>query len=87
MRIHAVRDHPKLLIADEPTTALGVTIQAQVMKLIGWLCHDLNVVVMLLTHDPGVVAGIADRIAVMYAGHITKTAPAEELLFLKHDHS
>ncbi len=75
----AISTNPKLLIADEPTTALDVTIQAQILELIGALRRDLNTAVMLITHDLGVVAGIADRINVMYAGHIAETAPTEEL--------
>jgi oligopeptide transport system ATP-binding protein len=75
----ALAANPKLLIADEPTTALDVTIQAQILELIGRLRRDLNTSVMLITHDLGVVAGLADRILVMYAGHIAESAPTEEL--------
>jgi oligopeptide transport system ATP-binding protein len=70
---------PKLLIADEPTTALDVTIQAQILELIKRLRQELNMAVILITHDLGVVAGVTDRINVMYAGYIVESAPAEEL--------
>lgn len=63
---------PKLLIADEPTTALDVTVQAQIMRLINDLCHELQTSVMLITHDLGVVSEMADRVIVMYAGQIVE---------------
>ena len=63
---------PKLLIADEPTTALDVTVQAQIMRLINHLCHELQTSVMLITHDLGVVSEMADRVIVMYAGQIVE---------------
>ena len=66
----AVACDPKILIADEPTTALDVTIQAQILELINELKERLNTAVILITHDFGVVAGMADKIAVMYAGQI-----------------
>jgi oligopeptide transport system ATP-binding protein len=75
----AIAANPKVLIADEPTTALDVTVQAQILDLIGTLRRDLHTAVMLITHDLGVVAGIADRILVMYAGHIVERAPTNEL--------
>jgi oligopeptide transport system ATP-binding protein len=75
----AISTNPKLLIADEPTTALDVTIQAQILELIARLRRDLNTAVILITHDLGVVAGITDRINVMYAGHIAESASTEEL--------
>ncbi len=71
--------HPKLLIADEPTTALDVTIQAQILELLDRLQADLGMAVMLITHDLGVVAGSADRVIVMYAGQIVEQAPTVEL--------
>jgi oligopeptide transport system ATP-binding protein len=70
---------PKLLIADEPTTALDVTIQAQILDLIGQLRKDLGMAVIMITHDLGVVAGVADKINVMYSGYIVESAPAEDL--------
>ena len=66
--------NPKVLIADEPTTALDVTVQAQIMDLLADLRRDLNMGVILITHDLGVVADVADRIAVMYAGRIVEHA-------------
>src|SRR5699024_10917739 len=60
----------KILIADEPTTALDVTIQSQILKLIKQLKDELGTAVIFITHDLGVVAGVADRVAVMYAGRI-----------------
>jgi oligopeptide transport system ATP-binding protein len=70
---------PKLLIADEPTTALDVTIQAQILDLIMQLRRELGMAVIMITHDLGVVAGVADKINVMYSGYIVESAPAEEL--------
>ena len=64
----ALANEPKLLIADEPTTALDVTVQAQILDLIARLQHELDMAVVLITHDLGVVAEMADEIAVMYAG-------------------
>jgi oligopeptide/dipeptide ABC transporter ATP-binding protein len=70
---------PQLLIADEPTTALDVTIQAQIMDLLGQIKADHNMATLLITHDLGVVAENADRVAIMYAGLILETAPVKEL--------
>jgi oligopeptide/dipeptide ABC transporter ATP-binding protein len=64
---------PRLLIADEPTTALDVTIQAQILRLLTDLCRDTGTAMILVTHDLGVVAQTADRVAVMYAGRIVET--------------
>jgi oligopeptide transport system ATP-binding protein len=75
----AIAANPKLLIADEPTTALDVTVQAQILELINRLRRDLGTSVILITHDLGVVAGMTDRINVMYAGKIAESAPTEEL--------
>ncbi|WP_262508545.1 ABC transporter ATP-binding protein [Streptomyces spongiicola] len=70
---------PDLIIADEPTTALDVTVQAQVMDLLAELRSELGTGLVLITHDLGVVADVADRIAVMYAGRIVETAPVHDL--------
>jgi oligopeptide transport system ATP-binding protein len=70
---------PKLLIADEPTTALDVTIQAQILDLIMQLRRELGMAVIMITHDLGVVAGVADKINVMYSGYIVESASSEEL--------
>ncbi|AXE22814.1 methionine ABC transporter ATP-binding protein [Streptomyces globosus] len=70
---------PSLIIADEPTTALDVTVQAQVMDLLAELQRELNMGLILITHDLGVVADVADKIAVMYAGRIVEAAPVHEL--------
>jgi oligopeptide transport system ATP-binding protein len=75
----ALSCEPKLLIADEPTTALDVTIQAQILELIKRLREELGMAIIMITHDLGVVAGIADRINVMYAGHIVETGTVDEL--------
>ncbi|MGC5346089.1 ABC transporter ATP-binding protein [Streptomyces sp. DT24] len=70
---------PDLIIADEPTTALDVTVQAQVMDLLAELQRELNMGLILITHDLGVVADVADKIAVMYAGRIVESAPVHEI--------
>lgn len=70
---------PKLLIADEPTTALDVTIQAQIMQLLKKLQKEMGMAMILITHDMGLVAQMADRVAVMYAGQIVEEASVEEL--------
>jgi oligopeptide/dipeptide ABC transporter ATP-binding protein len=70
---------PDLLIADEPTTALDVTIQAQILELIADLQERLGLAVLLITHDLGVVAGLCDRVAVMYAGTLVEVGPARDL--------
>ena len=75
----ALACEPKLLIADEPTTALDVTIQKQILELIDSLRQRLSMAVILVTHDLGVIAGRADRVAVMYAGRIVETAPTSVL--------
>jgi oligopeptide transport system ATP-binding protein len=75
----ALSCNPKLLIADEPTTALDVTIQAQILDLMRTLQHERDTGVILITHSMGVVAGMADRIQVMYAGHIVETSSTEEI--------
>ncbi|WP_435746959.1 ABC transporter ATP-binding protein [Nocardioides sp. SYSU DS0663] len=75
----AIALEPSVLIADEPTTALDVTVQAQVMELLGELREDFGMSLILITHDLGVVADIADRIAVMYAGSIVENADVYDL--------
>jgi peptide/nickel transport system ATP-binding protein len=75
----AIALNPRILIADEPTTALDVTVQAQVMDLIAELGRERRMAMILITHDLGVVAGVADRIAVMYAGRIVEHANVFEL--------
>ena len=75
----ALACEPKLLIADEPTTALDVTIQKQILELIDSLRERLSMAVILVTHDLGVIAGRADRVAVMYAGRIVENAPTPVL--------
>jgi peptide/nickel transport system ATP-binding protein len=73
----ALAGRPQLLIADEPTTALDVTIQAQVLRLLKRLQQETGMAILLITHDLGVVAETADRVAVMYAGQIVETAPVQ----------
>ena len=75
----ALACQPKLLIADEPTTALDVTIQAQILELMDELKVKLNTAIMLITHDLGVIAEMADHVIVMYAGKVVEDAPVEEL--------
>lgn len=70
---------PEVLIADEPTTALDVTVQAQIMRLLAELQDELRMGLVLITHDLGVVAGVADRIVVMYAGGVAEEAPVRDL--------
>ena len=70
---------PKILIADEPTTALDVTIQAQIVELVKELRSDLGMSIIWITHDLGVIAGLAQRVMVMYAGFVVERAPVEEL--------
>jgi len=72
--------NPKLVIADEPTTALDVSIQAQIITLMKRLCRDNGTAVMLVTHDMGVIAETADRVAVMYAGRIVEIGPVQEVI-------
>jgi len=75
----ALACNPTLLIADEPTTALDVTIQAQILDLLRDLKSRFNLSLLLITHDLGVVAEMADRVAVMYAGRIVEAAPVRQL--------
>jgi peptide/nickel transport system ATP-binding protein len=71
---------PRLVVADEPTTALDVSIQAQVLQLLRQLCRDKGTAMLLVTHDMGVIAETADRVAVMYAGRIVEIGPVEEVI-------
>jgi oligopeptide transport system ATP-binding protein len=70
---------PELLIADEPTTALDVTIQAQILDLLAELRRELGMAIALVTHDLGVIAGLTDRVLVLYAGRVVEEAPVEAL--------
>ncbi len=76
----ALAASPKLIIADEPTTALDVSIQAQITSLLRKLCKEKQAAVMLVTHDMGVIAETADRIAVMYAGRLVEIGPVDQVL-------
>jgi len=76
----ALAAEPKLVIADEPTTALDVSIQAQIITLIKQLCREHGTAVMLVTHDMGVIAETADRVAVMYAGRIAEIGPVADVI-------
>ncbi len=70
---------PEVLIADEPTTALDVTIQAQIVELVKRLRDELNMAIIWITHDLGIIAGLADRVNVMYGGYIVESAPVKDL--------
>jgi peptide/nickel transport system ATP-binding protein/oligopeptide transport system ATP-binding protein len=76
----ALASEPKLLVADEPTTALDVTIQAQILELLSELKQRLGMAILLITHNLGIVGDMADRVAVMYAGQIVELSSAKELL-------
>ena len=76
----ALAANPKLIIADEPTTALDVSIQAQIIALLKRLCREHGTAVMLITHDMGVIAETADRVAVMYAGRIAEIGPVADVI-------
>jgi peptide/nickel transport system ATP-binding protein len=71
---------PRLIVADEPTTALDVSIQAQIIALLKRLCRDHGTAVMLVTHDMGVIAETADRVAVMYAGRLAEIGPVRDVI-------
>ncbi len=75
----ALSCNPQILIADEPTTALDVTIQAQIVDLVKRLRDEIGMAVIWITHDLGIIAGLADKVIVMYAGYIVETAPVKEL--------
>ena len=76
----ALAAEPKLIVADEPTTALDVSIQAQIITLLKAICKDRGAAVMLITHDMGVIAETCDRVAVMYAGRIAEIGPVHEVI-------
>lgn len=76
----ALSADPKLIIADEPTTALDVSVQAQIIELLKKLCEENGTAVILVTHDMGVIAETADRVAVMYAGRLAEIGPVEEMI-------
>jgi oligopeptide/dipeptide ABC transporter ATP-binding protein len=80
----AVALNPRLLIADEPTTALDVTVQAQIIELMKRLQAEFGTAIIMITHDLGVVAGMADEVAVMYAGQVMETAPRRALYYHPH---
>jgi oligopeptide/dipeptide ABC transporter ATP-binding protein len=81
----AIAGSPRLLIADEPTTALDVTIQHQVLRLVAELRRESDMSIILVSHDMGVIAELADRVAVMYAGHVVEVAPAD-VIFSRPSH-
>ena len=81
----ALACRPQILIADEPTTALDVTIQAQILNLIAQLQTDIGMSVILITHNLGVVASMADRLVIMYAGRVVEQGPVDDI-FLQHHH-
>src|SRR5207344_2678060 len=77
----AIANNPDLIIADEPTTALDVTIQAQILDLLVTAKQHTGAAVLLITHDLGVVAGLADRVGVMYAGKLVETGGVEDVFY------
>jgi oligopeptide/dipeptide ABC transporter ATP-binding protein len=76
----AISGQPELLIADEPTTALDVSVQAQILRLIAQLVQEIDLTVLLITHNIGVVAQLCNKIAVMYAGNVVESGPTREIL-------
>jgi oligopeptide transport system ATP-binding protein len=84
----ALACHPKLLIADEPTTSLDVTVQAGIVDLVKRLSAELEMAVVWVTHDLSLLANLADRVAVMYAGRVVESAPVDELYYhARHPYS
>jgi oligopeptide/dipeptide ABC transporter ATP-binding protein len=81
----AIANDPDVLIADEPTTALDVTVQAQILELINRIRQEMQTAVVMITHDLGVIARVADRVQVMYAGRVVERAPIDNL-FVKPTH-
>ena len=80
----ALACEPELLIADEPTTALDVTVQAQILDLLKSLQEKLNMSIIMISHDLGVIANICDEVAVMYAGQIVEKANVDDLFYHAH---
>ena len=80
----AIANNPDILLADEPTTALDVTIQSQIFRLIRDIQARFGMAMILITHDLGIVAGIADRIAVMYAGRVVEEGPIDQIYYDPH---
>ena len=80
----ALAAEPRLIVADEPTTALDVSIQAQIIALLKRLCREHGTAIMLVTHDMGVIAETADRVAVMYAGRIAEIGPVADVIHRPH---
>src|SRR5690606_15416918 len=84
----ALAAEPRLIIADEPTTALDVSVQAQIIALLKRLCRDRGMAAMLVTHDMGVIAEIASRVAVLYAGRLVEIGPvADTILRPRHPYT
>src|SRR5690625_7993669 len=84
----ALSCQPKIIIADEPTTALDVTIQAQILELLRDIQEETNTGIVLITHDLGVVANSADRVAVMYGGKVVETGTVDEIFYeAKHPYT
>ena len=77
----ALANTPRMLIADEPTTALDVTIQAQILELMQSMQSDFGSAVILITHDLGVIAGMADRVLVMYGGRVVESGTVDEIFY------
>ena len=77
----AIANNPDLIIADEPTTALDVTIQAQILDLLRVAQRETHAGIILISHDLGVVAGLADRVSVMYGGRIVESASVEDVFY------
>ncbi len=75
-----MRPNPALVIADEPTTALDVSVQAQIIDVLKRICAEHGAAIMLITHDMGVIAETADRVAVMYAGRIVEIGPVRDVI-------
>jgi oligopeptide/dipeptide ABC transporter ATP-binding protein len=80
----AIANEPDLVIADEPTTALDVTIQAQVLEVMERIKQRTSSAIALITHDLGVIAGVADRVVVMYAGRVVETGNVDQLFYTPH---